>query len=62
MGLGIDGAGAQLLARITLRSWDQLGLTETTNVFAQVKGLSLVSGPDAADSRVFDPDTSVGMR
>jgi molybdate transport system ATP-binding protein len=46
LALGTDGRGAQLLARITLRSWDQLGLAEAINVFAQVKGVSLVSGPD----------------
>ena len=46
LALGADGRGAQLLARITLRSWDQLGLTEAMTVFAQVKGVSLVSGVD----------------
>jgi molybdate transport system ATP-binding protein len=49
LALGADGRGTQLLARITLRSWDQLGLAEATNVFAQVKGVSLVSGPDTRD-------------
>jgi molybdate transport system ATP-binding protein len=59
LGLGIDGAGARLLARITMRSWDLLGLAETMNVFAQVKCVSLQSGPDgAADSRVLLPDQS----
>jgi molybdate transport system ATP-binding protein len=51
LALGTDGRGAQLLARITLRSWDQLGLTEATNVFAKVKGVSLVSGPDAINRK-----------
>lgn len=51
LALGADGCGTQLLARITLRSWDQLGLAETMNVFAQVKGVSLVSGPDTMDSQ-----------
>ncbi len=46
LALGADGHGAPLLARITLRSWDLLGLAETMNVFAQVKGVSLVSRPD----------------
>ncbi len=46
LALGADGGGAQLLARITLRSWGLLGLAETMNVFAQVKGVSLVSGAD----------------
>jgi molybdate transport system ATP-binding protein len=46
LALGPEGRGAQLLARITLRSWDHLGLAEGMNIFAQVKGVSLVSGPD----------------
>lgn len=49
LALGSDGGGMRLLARITLRSWDQLGLAEAMNVFAQVKGVSLVSRPDAED-------------
>ena len=46
--LGADGLGARLLARITLRSWDLLGLAEHMFVFVQVKGVSLVSGADGA--------------
>ena len=49
LALGADGSGAPLLARITRRSWDQLGLAEAVSVFAQVKGVSLVAGPDRAD-------------
>jgi molybdate transport system ATP-binding protein len=49
LALGADGCGARLLARITRRSWDQLGLAEAMGVFAQVKGVSLVAGPDRAD-------------
>jgi molybdate transport system ATP-binding protein len=44
LALGADGTGARLLARITRRSWDQLGLAEGLGVFAQVKGVSLVAG------------------
>ncbi len=44
--LGAGGGGAQLLARITLHSWDLLGLAEQMLVFAQVKGVSLVTGAD----------------
>jgi molybdate transport system ATP-binding protein len=33
--------GARLLARITRRSWEQLGLREGMPIFAQVKGVSL---------------------
>ncbi|MEZ5786244.1 MAG: molybdenum ABC transporter ATP-binding protein [Xanthobacteraceae bacterium] len=36
-----DAAGPRLLARITRRSWEQLGLAEGMPVFAQVKGVSL---------------------
>ena len=43
LALGPDGRGAQLLSRITLRSWELLGLAETTEIFAQVKGVSLAS-------------------
>ena len=51
LALGTDGSGAQLLARITRRSWDLLGLADATSVYAQVKGVSLVSGPDETNSR-----------
>jgi len=48
LALGEQGQGARMLARITRRSWDQLALTEGEAIFAQVKGVSLVSGPDGA--------------
>ena len=38
-----------MLARITLRSWDLLELAEGMTIFAQVKGVSLVTGPDGLD-------------
>lgn len=41
LGLGVDGAGARLLARITRRSWERLGLAEGREILAQVKGVSL---------------------
>ncbi|GGH32226.1 hypothetical protein GCM10007036_43930 [Alsobacter metallidurans] len=44
VGLGQDGAGARLLARVTRRSWDQLGLRTGLPVFAQIKGVALVPG------------------
>ena len=46
LALGANGSGVQLLARITLRSWDLLGLAEAMTVYAQVKGVSLVAGAD----------------
>jgi molybdate transport system ATP-binding protein len=59
LALGADGGGAQLLARITRRSWDVLGLAEAMTIYAQVKGVSLVSGPDIADSRHATPDVAM---
>ncbi|GAB4360672.1 MAG: hypothetical protein Kow0026_23170 [Oricola sp.] len=41
LALGRDGAGAHLLARVTRRSWDQLGLADGLTVFAQVKSAAL---------------------
>ncbi|QWG15715.1 molybdenum ABC transporter ATP-binding protein [Bradyrhizobium sediminis] len=64
LALGADGRGARLLARITLRSWDLLGLAEAMMVFAQIKGVSLVSGTDAAAGQGAGPDlidTSAGF-
>ncbi len=51
LALGADGRGARLLARITRRSWDQLELADADSIFAQVKGVSLVAGPDGADNQ-----------
>lgn len=44
LGLGPDGAGARLLARVTRRSWDQLELRPGLPVYAQIKGVALVPG------------------
>ena len=41
LGLGADGAGDRLLARVTRRSWERLGLAEGMAVPAQVKGVAL---------------------
>lgn len=41
IGLGRDGAGARLLARVTRRSWDHLKLSEGIAVYAQIKGVAL---------------------
>jgi molybdate transport system ATP-binding protein len=48
LALGADGQGARLLARVTRRSWDQLGLAEGLEVLAQVKGVALSAGPQAS--------------
>ncbi|MGQ0682344.1 molybdenum ABC transporter ATP-binding protein [Bradyrhizobium sp.] len=49
LALGPGSPSQQMLARITLRSWDLLELAEGMNIFAQIKGVSLVSGPDGSD-------------
>jgi len=41
LGLGADGAGDRILARVTRRSWERLGLSEGASVHAQVKGVAL---------------------
>jgi len=41
--LGEDGQGARMLARVTRKSWEMLGLAPGQPVFAQVKGVALVS-------------------
>jgi molybdate transport system ATP-binding protein len=45
--LGAEGHGPRLLSRITHRSWDTLALAEGMAIFAQVKGVSLISGSTA---------------
>ncbi|HEY6831879.1 MAG TPA: molybdenum ABC transporter ATP-binding protein [Pseudolabrys sp.] len=42
--LGPEGTGDRLLARVTRRSWDELGLAEGMMVFSQVKGAALAPG------------------
>jgi molybdate transport system ATP-binding protein len=41
LGLGEEGTGARLLARITRHSWEQLKLSEGMAVYSQVKGVAL---------------------
>ena len=45
--LGPDGSGARLLARLTRKSWQLLGLAEGTPIYAQVKAVAL--GPRRGD-------------
>lgn len=51
LGLGPDGDGDRLLARVTRRSWELLSLSEGIAVFVQVKGVALANpapaGPGA---------------
>jgi molybdate transport system ATP-binding protein len=44
LGLGADGAGDRILARLTRLSWERLGLAEGASVQAQVKGVALSRG------------------
>ncbi|HLG79827.1 MAG TPA: molybdenum ABC transporter ATP-binding protein [Bradyrhizobium sp.] len=46
LALGTGGSGARILARITRRSWDALDLRDGIDVFAQIKGVSLVAVSD----------------
>ena len=46
LALGADGAGGRLLARVTRKSWEMLGLAEGASVFARVKAVSLRPGRD----------------
>jgi molybdate transport system ATP-binding protein len=48
LGLGPDGSGAKLLARVTERSWNELELEPGLDVFAQVKGVALVRREEPA--------------
>lgn len=43
LALGQDGDGAHLLARVTKRSWDHLGLADGLPVFAEIKSAALAS-------------------
>lgn len=42
LGLGEDGLGDRLLARVTRRSWARLGFAEGQQIFTQIKGTALV--------------------
>ena len=49
LGLGADGAGARLLARVTRKSWDRLALAVGREVHAQVKAVALARAPDGLE-------------
>jgi molybdate transport system ATP-binding protein len=59
LALGTDGSGTQILARITRRSWDALGLRDGLDVFAQVKGVSLVAASDRPAEAPSDASSSL---
>jgi molybdate transport system ATP-binding protein len=43
LGLGADGLGAHLLARVTRRSWELLELAAGLEIYVQIKGVALVA-------------------
>lgn len=45
LALGADGAGAPLVARITRKSWDELGFWPGDRVHAMIKSVALLDGP-----------------
>ena len=57
LALGTAGSGTRILSRITRRSWDALGLCDGLDVFAQVKGVSLVASSD----RPLDAPSEVSL-
>lgn len=61
LGLGEDGQGARLLARISRKSWDALGFQPGQRVVARVKGVALAERPqpDAAASPSASPSASL---
>jgi len=64
LALGTDGAGAPLLARITRKSWDLLGLAPGQPVQAMVKGVALLDTPPGSSSSHFGRnglDRGLGM-
>lgn len=44
LGLGVDGAGARVLARVTRRSWESLGLAPGDAVHAMIKAVAVDAG------------------
>ena len=49
LALGAEGEGGRILARITRMSWETLGFGPGQPVFAQIKGVALVSPPARGD-------------
>jgi molybdate transport system ATP-binding protein len=48
LGLGPEGAGSRILARVTRLSWDQMQLTDGAEVYAQAKSVALARRNPAA--------------
>jgi molybdate transport system ATP-binding protein len=51
LALGPDGTGGRILARISRRSWDGLGLALEQPIFTQIKGMALVTRDQAVRDR-----------
>lgn len=65
--VALGGGGARVLARVTRRSWDTLGLAPGQTVHAQVKGVALVfrepaEAVDGQPARRSDTRVAVGGR
>jgi molybdate transport system ATP-binding protein len=50
LSLDAGGSGARLLARVTRRSWERLGLAEGMSAVAQIKSVALAPSANAASS------------
>lgn len=50
LGLGTGGSGPKILARVTRRSWDGLGLAEGTDLHAQIKSVALARDDRSSDN------------
>jgi molybdate transport system ATP-binding protein len=55
LGLGPQGEGARLLARVTRRSWETLHLKEQMRVYAQVKSVALAPSRTAPTTDLVPP-------
>ncbi|NVN88164.1 MAG: molybdenum ABC transporter ATP-binding protein [Rhodopseudomonas sp.] len=60
LGLGPQGEGARLLARVTRRSWDHLQLAEGLDIFAQVKGVALAPERGASSDQGYAAAKTAG--
>ena len=60
IGLGEDGQGERLLARLTRKSWEGLGLSDGLPVYAQVKAVALAPGRGEPPPRLGVRDNDSG--
>ena len=62
LGLGENGSGARILARITSKSWSALRLREGMDVYAQIKGVSLEAASNRAIATSLPGDAGAEAR